>query len=236
MAEKGLYTIKAVAVETGLSVHTIRAWENRYQVIHPNRSAANQRRYTWQEVQMLRFLKMAVDRGHSIGQVAPFETDELVRLINFRDEAVVVNAANLIRYEDLFELSRSLDAFALQQTLARQLTELGLFRFLAEVVSPLLAMIGEQWQQGKIRVYQEHFLTTAVRTILLQYIKNRPDETSYPRMVVSTPPGQYHEIGALMNAAMAYSLGWEVLYLGPSLPVERSFFMPLSSLAPVLSL
>ena len=37
---------------------------------------------------------------------------------------------------------------------------------------------------------------------------------------MGTPAGQRHEIGALMVAAAADELGWEVVYLGPDLPVE----------------
>jgi cobalamin-dependent methionine synthase I len=40
-----------------------------------------------------------------------------------------------------------------------------------------------------------------------------------PRLVVATPPGQVHELGALMVAVSAAAEGWAVTYLGPDLPV-----------------
>jgi methanogenic corrinoid protein MtbC1 len=40
-----------------------------------------------------------------------------------------------------------------------------------------------------------------------------------PRLVVATPPGQAHELGALMVAVSAAAEGWAVTYLGPDLPV-----------------
>jgi methanogenic corrinoid protein MtbC1 len=42
-----------------------------------------------------------------------------------------------------------------------------------------------------------------------------------PRLVVATPPGQVHELGALMVAVSAAAAGWAVTYLGPDLPVEE---------------
>jgi methylmalonyl-CoA mutase cobalamin-binding subunit len=42
-----------------------------------------------------------------------------------------------------------------------------------------------------------------------------------PLLIVTTPPGQLHEFGALMAAATAVENGWEVVYLGPNLPAEE---------------
>jgi methanogenic corrinoid protein MtbC1 len=41
-----------------------------------------------------------------------------------------------------------------------------------------------------------------------------------PRVVVATPSGQIHELGALLGAASAATEGWPVTYLGPDLPAE----------------
>jgi len=40
-------------------------------------------------------------------------------------------------------------------------------------------------------------------------------------MIVTTPAGQLHELGALMVAAAAEESGWQVSYLGPNLPAEE---------------
>jgi methanogenic corrinoid protein MtbC1 len=40
-------------------------------------------------------------------------------------------------------------------------------------------------------------------------------------MVVTTPAGQLHELGALVVAAAAASEGWRATYLGPNLPAEE---------------
>jgi methanogenic corrinoid protein MtbC1 len=39
--------------------------------------------------------------------------------------------------------------------------------------------------------------------------------------VVATPAGQIHELGALIVSAMAADLGWQVTYLGASLPAAE---------------
>ena len=40
-------------------------------------------------------------------------------------------------------------------------------------------------------------------------------------LVVATPAGQRHELGALLVAGIASDLGWRVVYLGCDLPAEE---------------
>lgn len=52
----GVYSIGAVAKMLGISVQTLRAWEDRYKVIVPARSAGGQRLYSRGDVERLRFV------------------------------------------------------------------------------------------------------------------------------------------------------------------------------------
>ena len=45
MENKNSYPIKVVSNLTGLSIHVIRAWEKRYNVVVPQRSETNRRIY-----------------------------------------------------------------------------------------------------------------------------------------------------------------------------------------------
>jgi methanogenic corrinoid protein MtbC1 len=47
-----------------------------------------------------------------------------------------------------------------------------------------------------------------------------PIASDAPRLIVTTPAGQVHELGALMAGTAAAAEGWHVAYLGPSLPAE----------------
>ena len=44
-AAQTMYTIKQAAARSGLSVPTVRAWERRYGVVHPERTASGYRLY-----------------------------------------------------------------------------------------------------------------------------------------------------------------------------------------------
>src|SRR6187200_1932056 len=74
------YRIGTVARLAGLTTHVIRVWERRYGAPAPARSAAGTRLYSDRDVERLRLLKRAVDRGHAIGRIAALPSEELVRL------------------------------------------------------------------------------------------------------------------------------------------------------------
>ena len=71
------YGIGAVAKLTGLSDHTIRVWERRYQAVVARRAANGRRVYTTADVEKLNLLKLLTDRGLSIGRIAGESRDEL---------------------------------------------------------------------------------------------------------------------------------------------------------------
>jgi DNA-binding transcriptional MerR regulator len=83
------YGIGAVSRLTGLSDHTIRAWERRYRAVVAERSASGRRVYRTADVEKLRLLKLLTDRGVAISQVAAESAEELkLRLASMDDISV----------------------------------------------------------------------------------------------------------------------------------------------------
>lgn len=72
-----LYGIGAVAKLTGLTDHTIRVWERRYQAVVAQRAPNGRRVYTPSDVDKLSLLKRLTDQGLSIGQIAGDTIEEL---------------------------------------------------------------------------------------------------------------------------------------------------------------
>ena len=64
------YGIGAVAKLTGLTVHTIRVWERRYQAVVADRAPNGRRVYTAADIEKLRLLKTLTDQGLSISAIA----------------------------------------------------------------------------------------------------------------------------------------------------------------------
>ena len=71
------YGIGTVARLTGLTTHTIRAWEKRHSAVSAARDTSGRRRYTPADVERLTKLKQLVDLGERIGALAPCTPTEL---------------------------------------------------------------------------------------------------------------------------------------------------------------
>ena len=73
--------------------------------------------------------------------------------------------------------------------------------------------------EGSISVAQEHLATAVFKRVLGWLLGVYQVKGPAPRLVVATPPGEMHEMGALIVAVTAAAEGWYVTYLGPDLPV-----------------
>ena len=223
------YPVRLVAVRTGLSPHVLRAWERRYQAVTPTRTDGGQRLYSDLDVQRLLHLQRLTDRGHAIGRIASLPLDELARLDEEAAERLTV--PGMSRSDDggpdlpghavttALEATRRLDAVELMAVLERAAVTLGVPVFIDQVVAPALAHIGHGWSERSVSVAQEHMATAVFRRVLGWLLRVYEARSDAPRIVVATPPGQGHELGALMAAASAAAEGWGVTYLGPDLPV-----------------
>ena len=229
------HPIRVVSRRTGLSPDVLRAWEKRYRAVEPARKG-NRRTYSDADVERLLLLRRATLLGRSIGQVASLETAELRRLVAADEEAAAVapgpaaarrkdarpeRQGARAHLEACLEAVQDLDGHRLEGHLSRALVEMGGIAVQDDLVIPLMQRIGVLWKDGALRVAHEHLVSAVVRTFLGRLGGQADASGSAPRLVMATPSGQHHELGALVGAATAASEGWDVAYLGPNLPAEE---------------
>jgi DNA-binding transcriptional MerR regulator/methylmalonyl-CoA mutase cobalamin-binding subunit len=221
------YPIQLVSRLTGLSAHVIRIWEQRYRAVEPHRTPTNRRLYSQRDIDRLNLLREVTHAGHSIGQIAQLPTDKLGKLVAAssrsqapaRALAPAPSAGSFI--DEGVAAIKTLDAHALDETLKRGATVLGALGLLQHVVAPLTQTIGDLWRQGTLTAAHEHFATAVIRVFLGNAAKPFGPMDHAPVLVVATPTGQVHELGALLVGATAANLGWRVTYLGASLPAAE---------------
>jgi len=72
------FKIGAVARLAGVSVHTIRKWEERYRAVAPERTEGGGRVYSRDDMERLVLIKKLADAGHSLRELARMPHDALV--------------------------------------------------------------------------------------------------------------------------------------------------------------
>lgn len=228
--DKPRHPIQVVARRTGLSLDVIRAWERRYQVVTPHRSATKRRLYTDADIRKLSLLHRATRAGRRISDLAAMDENQILMLLSedqsHQSTALTDTNGQLVdelparHLDHCLAAVENLDPRELERALSDTSVDLSIPVLLEQVVSPLFKQIGKRWEQGRARVGHEHFASATVRSFLGHLLATANSSATGPVLLVSTPAGQNHEIGALMAAVIAASDGWRVTYLSPNIPMR----------------
>jgi DNA-binding transcriptional MerR regulator len=216
-----MYTIKQAALRSGVSVPLLRAWERRYGIVAPDRTASGYRLYDDSALARLKTMRRLVDEGWTPSSAAaavledrapaeaPTDTD---------DELAPAPAADLV--QGFLEAAARLDAAEIERVLDVMLAG-GTFETVADrYLLPSLVALGEAWASGRIDVAAEHAASHAVLRRLSAAFQAAGGATpAAGSVLVGLPPGARHELGALTFAIGARRAGIPILYLGPDLPV-----------------
>ncbi len=227
------HSINIAAKRSGLSAHVIRVWEKRYNAVAPIRTETNRRQYSDEEIERLVLLKQATDAGYKISQIAPISTENLIDLLAKDTQHVQqapppaypsngpANHQGNAFVDQCFTTIEKLDSTGLEETLTQAALTLGHQGMIRQVVAPLATAIGQRWQEGNITAAHEHFASAIIRVFLTNISKPFAIPETAPRIVVTTPAGQLHELGAIIAGATCSSAGWKVTYLGTNLPAAE---------------
>ena len=215
MDTKYLYPIRYTAQRTQLTPHVIRAWEKRYQAVVPQRSAKNRRLYSEENIQRLQLLKKVTEAGHMEdgirdGRIKPKKGVKSIRSVTV--EEYLKRCRNAVF---------NLDPNALENTYEQAVIDLTKPVLLSELIIPLFEEIGNSWRNGSLKIVNEHMATSVTRNFLVSLLRAVDSTMSAPRILVATPVGQWHELGALVVAMTAADRGWQPIYCGPNLPAEE---------------
>jgi DNA-binding transcriptional MerR regulator/methylmalonyl-CoA mutase cobalamin-binding subunit len=227
-----LYPIRAVSKLTGISIDTLRAWERRYQVVTPQRDGRG-RLYTEADVERLRLLNAAVERGHAIGRVAALGDEELRALMvgpsptpSAMIESVEAMAKRwpeqpLCPSRSVIAAIERLDYGEAEKELALLAAGLTPRELVYRVALPLMQEVGEAWHEGKLSVAQEHMTSALLRNLLGSLIPLYRRTSPASKLLFATPSGEQHEFGILLSAMLAVGGGIGIIYLGANLPAEE---------------
>jgi DNA-binding transcriptional MerR regulator/methylmalonyl-CoA mutase cobalamin-binding subunit len=230
-----LMSISAVERDTGLSKDTLRVWERRYGFPTPERDPAGERAYPPAQVEKLRLIKRLLDQGLRPSRLMAASGEELAALLDAR-RAPQTEQRPAAELGALLPLIRQHRSEELRATFSQLLMRNGLQRFVADVVSPMNAEIGEAWLRGEIEVHEEHLYTEQVQNVLRGAINSHPAGNRRPRVLLTTLPDEEHGLGLLMAEAMLVAEGAQCIALGTRTPLADVRLAALACGADVVAL
>lgn len=218
-----LWPMGAVARRTGLTEHTLRAWERRFGFPTPVRLPSGHRRYTSEQIRHLRLITLALNHGCRAGDVVPMPLERLEALLR---EAGALDGGVQQRsgdrwLEGLMDGVRRFDSTAVGGALDRDAGLLGLPRFVRERVIPLITEVGDGWAEGRLDVRHEHFTSQVLESCLRNLRTPLERAASGAPLLLATLPGEGHELGLQLVALAGVMAGRSVRVLGPSTPVDE---------------
>jgi len=214
------YSIKDLEQLSGIKAHTLRAWEQRYNLIEPHRTDTNIRYYIDDHLKKILNIAVLVKSGMRISKVANLSQEEI--------RASVIDAG---RYRGNYESQINsfkiamidYDEYLFENVFNKCLMQFGTDETLTKILGEFIRQIGLLWQAGAISVSNEHFISSLVKQKLFSII----DQTILPQVkdtsvsyVLYTPADELHEMGLLYLYYYLKKMGYRVIYLGQSVPVE----------------
>jgi len=217
-AEGAWLPIRTVAALTGVNAVTLRAWERRYGLFKPARTAKGHRLYTHEHVELIRRVLTLMERGVPIGQARQALAGEGL-------ESRLGAPTDLGPWRGWRERTAAavarFDEDALDEVCDEALALHPIVRVTRLLLVPVLAELGERWQKVSGGVAEEHFFAVYLRNAIGARFHHRHRLDSGPRLLAACAPGEQHEIGLLLFALAAHDVGLRVVALGANLPLAE---------------
>ena len=204
-----LVRIGELSRRTGVSPELLRAWELRYGLLEPSRTAGRFRLYSEADVARVRRMRANLADGLSASEAARAALAERPQA----DSPGLEEAA-----DDLARSLESYDDVGAQGALDGLLAAFSLDVVVREVLVPYLHDVGERWKRGALSVGQEHFISNVIRGRLLALSRGW-DRGLGPRAVLASAEGDQHDLPVLLFGVVLRTHGWRITFLGADTPV-----------------
>ena len=219
-----VFNTKAVARETEVPADTFRAWERRYGIPRPQRTAGGHRLYSERDIAIIRWLRDRTAEGMNISQAVMLLNNSLAEAPEEPRPAPAPVAAYEPRaisrvVDDFTSALVSFDASRSERILAEAFGLYPVEHVLLQIVQPTMVEIGERWHRGEINVAAEHFASQFVRRKLSSMVNMFDSAAGRGRVIVACAPLELHDLGARFVALFLVRKGWHVIYLGPQVPL-----------------
>jgi DNA-binding transcriptional MerR regulator len=207
------YSIRDLEKLTGIKAHTIRIWEQRYQLISPARTETNIRFYTDDNLRHLFNIALLNKQGLKISHIAKLHPEE----VNARATDIAQNGSGQNAHIDSLTLAMiDLDEAAFDRVYTAYHWEHGFERTMLEVIYPFLDKLNVLWLTNSVSAAHERFISSLIRRKLMTAIDQEPLHVNRDAetFLLYSPEGDAQELTLLFMHYLLRSRQHRVIYLG----------------------
>ncbi len=231
LSKSPAFNLKAVLRETGLAADTLRAWERRYGLPTPQRTAGGHRLYSQYDIETIKWLigrqaeglsiSRAVDRWNELiasgtDPLAESFSTNMIVPANFSNDTTLDN----IRVEWIAACLNFSETHA-EQALNKAFSISPVEAVCIEVLQKGMSEIGALWYENRASVQQEHFASGLAMRRLDALLSASPPPTRPQTVLVGCPPDEWHTFTPLLLSLLLRRRGMNVIYLGANVPGDR---------------
>ncbi len=215
----GRFSISDIEKFTGVKAHTLRIWEQRYNMVIPKRTDTNIRYYDDDDLKYLLNVSILLNCGYRISKVAGMGKGKMEQLVMLASQKHQQFSGHS---KSLSTAMISMDEDAFNRTITTCILQMGLEQTILQVIFPFMDQVGLLWMTGSIHPAHEHFVSNLIKQKLYVAIDGQTYKQSAggKRFLLYLPDGEAHEMGLLYANYMIRSLGHKVIYLGQMTPEQ----------------
>jgi len=218
------YSIKELEKFSGIKAHTIRIWEQRYQLLEPERTDTNIRYYSEDQLKYLLNVSLLIENGFRISQICNFTDEEFTEQLKEIIEHESVNKEDSQINATINELVLAmldLDEKRFDKIISSSLLQRSFEDMLVKVIFPFLNRIGIMWRTGEVSTAQEHFIYQLIRQkviVAIDGLMSPPDDAE--KYLLFLPKSEFNDLLILLFTFILKHRGKQCIYLGVDIPFK----------------
>ena len=239
------FNLKAVVRETGIKAETLRAWERRYGIPRPARSAGGHRIYSRRDIDTLHWLNRRRLEGLSISRAAerwqtlenegrdPLQEQNLVPDQHFYasqftdapqneygeneeiDDQITTARAEWIVACSAFDESEA------QRILSQAFALFPVETVCIHVICKGLRQLGDDWHGARVTTQQVSFAASQAIQRIKVLLGASPPPTRPGLVLMACPPGEHHTFGLALMQLILRRMGFGTVFLGENLSLSE---------------
>jgi MerR family transcriptional regulator, light-induced transcriptional regulator len=209
-----VFTIKDIENLTGVKAHTLRIWEQRYDMFTPKRKESKHRIYDNEDLKQLLRISFLYHSGWKVSKIAALSESQITELVN---QATVGNMNYRVFINQLVEAALDFDENRFVMILNQVTEKIGFEKCMVDLCYPFLVKIGLLWSTNHVIPAQEHFTSYIIQNKIIVETEKLDLGNKLPSIILMGPKGEFHELPLLFINYLLKKSGWGTVYLGSNI-------------------